>query len=216
MNLAVPHKPRLRGVSHYYGSFLAVIAAIVLVVTAPVGRARLGAAVFGFSVAGMLGASALLHRGSWSVAQHRRLTQLDHTMIFCTIAGTYTPILLLGEGGPWSTQLLVVMWAGATAGIVFEWLPVPPPRGYVTAVFITLGWVGLLAFPGIRDQLGSAAFWLILGGGLLYTGGAVVHALRRPDPWPHVFGYHEIWHLCVLGALVLHYVAIGWFVLPEG
>lgn len=214
MTLAVPDKPKLRGTTHLYGFYVALVAALVLVVTAPAGRARIGAAVFGFSAAGMLGASALLHRGSWTVEQHQWLTKLDHTMIFCTIAGTYTPILLLGDGGPHSTLLLVVMWIAAAAGITIEWLPVKAPRGYVTTVFLTMGWMGLFAFPGIYRSLGASAFWLILGGGLLYSVGALVHAWKWPDPAPSVFGYHEIWHVCVLAALCAHYIAIAGYVLP--
>ena len=135
-------------------------------------------------------------------------------MIFCTIAGTYTPILLLGDGGSHSMLLLVVLWIAAAAGIAIEWLPVRAPRGYVTTVFLTMGWMGLVAFPGIYSSLGATAFWLILGGGLLYSVGALVHAWQWPDPVPSVFGYHEIWHVCVLAALVLHYTAIAGYVLP--
>jgi hemolysin III len=214
--LAVPDKPRLRGVWHYYGFFVAVGAAILLVVTAPAGRARAAATVFGAAAASMFGASALLHRGHWNVAQHRRLTQLDHTAIFLLIAATYTPIGWLGRAGALSVPLLWAIWIGAGLGIVLEWLPFPPPRGYVTGVFVGLGWIAAAAFPGMWNSMGPGGLALVVGGGVLYTAGAFVHALRKPDPWPSVFGYHEIWHACVAAAAALHYALIAFVVLPKG
>jgi hemolysin III len=198
----------MRGVLHLYGFAVAVAAGSVLLAVSPGWRERLAAAAFVFSSAGMLGTSALLHRGRWTLAQTVRLLQLDHTMIFLTIAGTYTAVALLGMGTLWATIVLGAVWTGAVAGIVFEWLPFDAPRGYVTTVYVTLGWVAVIAFPDLWVHAGVLAFALVAAGGVLYTGGAIVHAARRPDPWPRVFGYHEVFHTCVVGALACHYAAI--------
>jgi len=209
-------KPRLRGVSHFYGFFVAIVAGVVLVATAPGGTATFAAAVYATTLAGMFGASALYHRGDWSPAQARRLLQLDHTAIFLLIAGTYTPIALLAMSGTLQVVTLTAVWVVAAAGIGFEWLPVPAPRGYVTTVYLALGWIGAFAFPPLWEHTGALGVALIAGGGISYTIGAIVHAARRPDPWPDVFGYHEIFHVFVILAAALHYCAIAFLVLPLG
>lgn len=201
-------KPRLRGVFHAYGAIAGAVAGAGLIAVAPGTTARIAATIFALASTGMLTVSALLHRRTWTLGQAVRLLQLDHTMIFLTIAGTYTAIALLGMSSGWAIVVLIVVWAGAISGIVFEWLPLESPRGYVTAVYIALGWVAVIAFWDLWVHAGVAAFVLIAAGGVLYTGGAIVHAARRPDPWPDVFGYHEIFHACVLGALMCHYAAI--------
>jgi hemolysin III len=209
-------KPRLRGVSHLYAFFVALVAGIVIVATAPPGTAAVGAAVYAVTLVTMFGVSALYHRRTWSLPMARRMLQLDHTAIFLVIAGTYTPIALLVLHGTERVVLLSLVWVAALGGIVFEWLPVPAPRGYVTAVYLTLGWLGVVALVPLWDHAGPAAVGLIAAGGLCYTLGAVVHAARRPDPWPAVFGYHEVFHLCVIAAAALQYAAIAFFVLPLG
>jgi hemolysin III len=212
--LALLPKPRYRGTSHFYALFVAIIAAVVLVATAPAGLATFGAAVYATTLVGMFGASALYHRGSWSPSTAKRLLQLDHTAIFLLIAGTYTPIALLAMDGVARAATLTAVWVIAAAGIVFEWMPVPAPRGYVTTVYLCLGWIGVFSFRPLYDATGWAGVLLIAGGGLCYTVGAIVHAARRPDPWPETFGYHEVFHLLVIVAAVLHYCAIAFLVLP--
>jgi hemolysin III len=207
-------KPRYRGTSHFYALFVAIIAAVVLVATAPAGLARFGATVYATFMVGMFGASALYHRGNWSVPTGKRLLQLDHTAIFLMIAGTYTPIALLVMDGTDRAATLTAVWVVAAAGIVFEWLPIRAPRGYVTTVYMALGWIGAFSFVPLYDATGWAGVLLIAGGGLLYTVGAVVHAARKPDPWPETFGYHEVFHVFVILAVILHYCAIAFLVLP--
>lgn len=201
-------KPRLRGVLHTYGAAAGAVAGLALIALAPGTRARIAATIFAVASTGMLTVSALLHRRRWSLARTARLLQLDHTMIFLTIAGTYTAVALLGMTSGWAILVLVLVWTGALGGIVFEWLPIDAPRGYVTAVYVTLGWVAVIAFRDLWIHAGVLAFALIAAGGVGYTAGAIVHAARRPDPWPRHFGYHEIFHACVLGALACHYAAI--------
>lgn len=207
--LTITEKPRLRGVLHLYGFVVALVAGTVLVGVAPAGGARFAVAVFAVTSTGMLGVSALLHRGRWSLPTTARLLQLDHTMIFLTIAGTYTAVAVLGMSSGWAAIVLALVWAGAIGGIVFEWIPVDAPRGYVTAVYVTLGWVAVLALPDLWIDGGVLPFVFVMLGGVFYTGGAIVHAARRPDPAPATFGYHEIFHACVLAALAAHYVAIS-------
>jgi len=207
-------KPRYRGTSHFYALFVAVIAAVVLVATAPAGLATFGAAVYATTLVGMFGASELYHRGSWSPSTAKRLLQLDHTAIFLLIAGTYTPSALLAMEGRTRAVTLGAVWLIACAGIVFEWLPVRAPRGYVTTVYLALGWIGVFSFRPLYDATGWTGVLLVAGGGLCYTVGAIVHAARKPDPWPETFGYHEIFHLLVIVAALLHYCTIAFLVLP--
>jgi hemolysin III len=213
---AVPPKPRLRGKSHFYAFFVSLVAGTALVITAPRGRPTWCAAVYAFGITAMLGASALLHRGNWTFEQSRKLTKLDHSAIYLMIAGTYTPISLLALSG-WSRAVVFcLIWLGAVAGIALEWAWYVPPKGWVTSIYITLGWVAIIAFPQLWTSLGVTGFLLIFGGGVFYTIGAVIHAAQRPDPAPAVFGYHEVFHMFVLVAVVLHFTAIAVFVLPDG
>jgi hemolysin III len=213
---AIAVKPRYRGLSHYYGLYVSLVAAAVLVATAPRGLATWTAAVYALSVSGMLAASALLHRGTWSAEQARVLTKVDHTGIYLLIAGSYTPISLLAMTGVLRAVVFSAVWLGALVGIALEWIWDRPPKGWVTAVYITLGWVAVVGIPQLWTSLGVAGFLLVVLGGVSYTIGAVIHAARRPDPWPEVFGYHELFHVFVLVALVLHFAAIAFFVLPKG
>jgi hemolysin III len=209
-------KPKLRGLTHLYAFGVAVVAAVALVATAPEGDATVAAAIYGVTLVGMFGASALYHRGNWTPPVARRLLQLDHTAIFLVIAGTYTPVAMLATSGAAADVLLALVWLIAAGGIVFEWLPVRAPRGYVTAVYLVLGWIGAFAIVSVWENVGAAGALLLAAGGLAYTAGAVVHAARRPDPWPEVFGYHEVFHVLVIVAAALQYTAIAFFVLPQG
>jgi hemolysin III len=204
----VPVRPRLRGVFHQYGLFAALGAGTVLVLTAPTARAGIAAAVYAASVCALLGVSALYHRVTWTPPVRRWLRHLDHAMIFVLIAGTYTPVGLLVLEGPLGTGVLVVVWAGAVAGIALNlgWRRAP---GWVgVAVYVALGWVAVIVLPQLVRQLGVVGTLLLVGGGLAYSVGALVYARRRPNPAPAVFGYHEIFHLLVLAGIALHFAAI--------
>jgi hemolysin III len=209
-------KPLLRGLTHFYGFFVSLPLGVVLVATAPRGLATWTALVYALTVSAMLGASALLHRGYWTVGQARVLTKLDHSCIYLLIAGTYTPVALIALSGWARVVVFSAVWLGAVLGIGLEWGWDRPPRGWVTANYIALGWVALIAFPQLWTSLGVAGFFLILLGGVSYTVGAVIHGAQRPDPWPITFGYHELFHVFVLVAVVLHFSAIAFVVLPKG
>ena len=210
-------KPRFRGVSHKWAFFVALLAGAVLVIAAPSGRATLAATVYAVSVVAMFGASALYHRVDWkSVAARRWMRRLDHSMIYLLIAGTYTPFALLVLEGGLAKAVLIAVWGGAALGIALKMLWPDTPKWLTAAVYIALGWVAVIAFPQLASELGVVGMALVAGGGLLYTAGAVVYALQRPNPAPAVFGYHEIFHVLVIAAALLQFVAVAAYALPQG
>ena len=208
-------KPRLRGVVHEYAFFVALVAGTALLVLAPSAKARLATAIYVLGLAGLLGTSALYHRVTWRKPNVRRwLRRLDHSMIFMLIAGTYTPFALLVLSQPLGTVVMVLIWSGAAGGIVLSLLWPDAPRPVSAAIYISLGWVAVIATPQLFDRLGALGIAMILAGGLLYSAGAVVYARRRPDPAPTVFGYYEIFHVLVVAAAALHFAVIAFLVLP--
>ena len=209
-------KPRLRGVSHQWAFFASLLTGVALVLAAPSGRAALAAAVYAVCVAGLFGASALYHRITWaSAAARRRMRRLDHSMIFLLIAGTYTPFALLALRGALATAILVVVWSAAAGGILLKLLWIDAPKWLVALIYVALGWVALAAFPELIERIGVTATALVGAGGVLYTIGAVVYALQRPDPAPAVFGYHEVFHALVIVAAALQYAVVAFYVLPR-
>jgi len=208
-------KPRMRGVSHQWAFFVSVGTGVALVLAAPAGRATVAAAIYAASVAGLFGASALYHRVAWaSVGARRRMRRLDHSMIFLLIAGTYTPFALLALRGALAVAILVLMWSAALAGIVLKLVWIDAPTRLVASIYVALGWMGLSAFPQMLARIGVTATVMVIGGGVLYTLGAVVYARQRPDPVPAVFGYHEIFHALVILAAAVQYAVVAFWVLP--
>lgn len=205
----IEEKPRLRGVSHLVFGGVAVFAWLALVVLAPTVGARAAAAVYMLGICCMLFFSSLLHRGNWSPATGAILLKLDLTGIYLAIAGTYTPLVALGLDGWVRPILLGAVWGGAIFGIVTEWLPVRKHKALAHVMFLTLGWAAVAALPLILVQTGVLVFALVFGGGVLYTIGAVIHITQRPDPFPAVFGYHEIFHALTIAAAICHYVAVA-------
>ena len=209
-------RPRLRGVFHQYAFFVAIVAGAVLVVVADSSREQIAMWIYGIALASMFGVSALYHRVTWrSPAVRKWMRRLDHSTILLLIAGTYTPFALLAFDGRVADVILIVVWSGAAAGLVLNLLWVDAPTWLTALVFVTLGWVGAVAVPELLD-FGVAPAVLVFAGGALYTIGALAYAFKRPNPRPHIFGYHEIFHLLVVGAAVTHFVAIAGFVLPQG
>jgi hemolysin III len=214
MAISVP--PRFRGVLHQTAFFVAVAAGVVVSASAEGARTTVAAAVFTGSVALMLGASALYHRVTWSPRVRPWIRRLDHAGIYLLIAGTYTPVGLLTLEGALRTVVLAIVWTGAAAAIVLKFAWVTAPKWLSAVIGIALGWVGVLAVPQLVDHAGVAAFALLLAGGLAYTLGALVYALKRPNPAPAVFGYHEVFHALTLVAVACQYVAISFWVLRVG
>jgi hemolysin III len=201
-------KPVLRGWLHLLW-FGASLAGGTLLLARAHGATRIAAiAVYAASVSALFGISALYHRGNWSAAWSRRLQRLDHAMIFFLIAGTATPAFLLATHGAFGLAILIVLWALTltAAAIHLAWMSAPEPL--VGATFIGLGWVAALALPGVWVHAGAAAGALMLAGGLLYTAGAISYHRRWPDPYPSVFGYHEVFHASVCAAATCQFVAI--------
>jgi len=208
-------KPRLRGVLHQYAFFGALAAAAALVSSARGGRATLAAVVYGASLAALFGVSALYHRVTWSERARRWMGRLDHAMIGLLIAGTFTPFGLLVLADTPAGAVLPVVWIGALAGIALHVLWIDAPKWLSAVVYVAVGWSGLLAFPHLVSRLGWTPAALLALGGALYSAGALVYVLRRPNPAPGVFGYHEIFHAFVVAAAVTHYAVVAVYVLPS-
>jgi hemolysin III len=206
--LASP-RPRLRGTSHLIAAVVPLPGAAAWTLAQDTVRERAGVALFGFGVAVMFTCSALLHLRRWTVAMHERLFRLDHTGIYSAIGGSAAGIAVLGLDGWPRRAMLIGAAVGTGVGIVLEWLPFAPPRGLSNSVYITLGWLPVLLLPWLWIADGPLVVLLIVGGGVLYTSGAVIVALRRPDVLPGWFGYHELFHVLVILAVVLHAVAVA-------
>jgi hemolysin III len=210
-------KPRLRGVSHEWAFFVSLVLGAGLIFAAQTPRATLAVAIYAASLSALLGTSALYHRVDWKRPRARAwMRRLDHTMIFFLIAGTYTPFALLVLDGPIADAILVVVWAGAIAGSVVEMIWISHPKWVAALIYMSLGWVAVVAFPEMWGAIGVGGTLLIAGGGLLYTAGAIVYATQRPDPNPAVFGYHEVFHLFVIAAAAAHFAAVAIYALPRG
>ncbi len=201
-------KPRLRGWFHSVAFFVSIPAGIVLVVIARSAAARTAAIIYALSLTALFGVSGAYHRGSWSPQALRWMKRLDHSMIFVLIAGSYTPISLLVLHGAWSIVILATVWAGAALGVTLKMFRVDGLHHLTGGLYMALGWLAVVAFPQIARGLSGPAIALMVAGGLLYTGGAVVLARNRPDPSPATFGYHEVWHTCIVCAATCHYVMI--------
>jgi hemolysin III len=201
-------RPRLRGVSHQYAFFLSLVAGAALVVAAAGGREIVASAVFAAALAVMFGVSAVYHRVLWGPVARRWMRRLDHAAIYLLIAGTYTPFGLLVLPPTWAVVLLSIVWSGCAVAIVLKFVWVDAPKWLAAVVAIALGWVGVVAFPHLVDA-GTGPLVLLGVGGILYTAGAVVYARGRPDPFPTVFGYHELFHACVIAAAACQYAAVA-------
>jgi hemolysin III len=206
-------KPRFRGVLHQWAFFVSLVTGAVLVLVAPAGRATLAVTIYSLTVAGLFGVSATYHRVDWASPNARRwMRRLDHSMIFLLIAGTYTPFALLALHGTLATAILVAVWGGALAGIVLNLVWIDAPKWLTAVVYVALGWVAVVAFPAMFHDLGVTPTVLVALGGVLYTIGAVVYAVRRPDPLPAVFGYHEVFHALVIAAAAVQYSVVAFYV----
>ena len=210
---AEPLRPRLRGVLHQWAFAAFGGGCLALVITADTGRARVAALIYAVSVVGLFGTSALYHRRTWSTRARSRMKRLDHSMIFVLIAGTYTPFAMLVLEGTLALVILAVVWGGALLGIASRLLWLGTPKWLTAAIYLALGWVAVAVLPELTERAGVATVVLLAIGGVLYTAGAVVYALGRPNPIPAVFGFHEVFHVLTIAAAVLHFIAVGAFAL---
>ncbi len=201
-------KPHLRGWLHLGATPLALAASIVLVVLAPTTATKWASAVYLASSLILFGVSALYHRFYWAPPWERFWKRFDHSNIFLLIAGTYTPLCVALLSPTKCRNVLLIVWLGALAGILLNIFWPSAPRWLTTLVYVVLGWVAIWYLPDLWRAGGPAVVILIIVGGVLYTIGAVVYALKRPDPSPKWFGFHEIFHLCTVLAWACHCVAV--------
>jgi hemolysin III len=201
-------KPRLRGWLHAVTFPLALVGGLVLVALADSTTERVVTVVFTICTSALFGVSATYHRGTWSEPTRILLKRLDHSSIFLLIAGSYTPYAVLLLPTDQARLLLGLVWGGAVLGILFRVFWVGAPRWLYTPIYIVLGWTAVWFLPSLYAGGGALVVGLLVAGGLLYSGGAVVYATKRPDPSPRYFGFHEIFHACTVLAFACHYTGV--------
>ena len=209
-----PAKPKLRGVLHEIAFFVSLVSGAWLVWDAPTTSSKLICLVYACAISLLFGVSALFHRHTWGPAGRRRMRRADHSTIFIAIAGSYTAVAGIALTGWARTTVLVVVWVGAALGITLRQVWLDAPKWVIALPYVVVGWAAVAVLPQLERALGPTGFVLLLIGGLAYSAGAVVYALKKPDPVPGVFGYHEVFHACTIVGAVFHFVVIAWFVLP--
>jgi hemolysin III len=208
--------PLLRGVSHQWAFWFALAATAALVALAPPGVPRISALIYGAGLCLMLAASALYHRLKCSPGIRTLLCRIDHSAIYVFMAASYTPVALLVLEDATRWIVLASVWAGALGGVALSVAWVTAPRLLFAISYVALGWVMVIAFPELLRNLDLTPILLFGIGGVLYSAGAVIYALRRPNPWPSHFGFHEIFHALVIAAALIHFVAMAGWVIPRG
>jgi len=214
--LAHEIKPKLRGWLHLVTAPLTLAAGIVLIALSPDALTRTGAALFTGSALLLFTVSAIYHTGTWSPSVWAFLRRFDHSNIFLLIAGSYTPFALILLEGTQRAVLLSVVWTGAVLGVGFRIFWTDAPRWLYTPIYIALGWAAVFFIPGLFSGamnlglgIGVATFVLVVTGGALYTVGGLVYGLKRPNPSPQWFGFHEVFHTFTILAFVSHYVGVS-------
>ena len=208
-------KPLLRGWAHMVSFPLWLIGGALMIVLAHAtawGTFLLTVYVAGTGI--MFGVSALYHRGRWQPKAKALMQRFDRSAIFLAIAGGQTPVVWVCLHGWARVAVLLAAWVGAVAGIVLHWLP-SVPRALRGASYMVVSWVAVVLFPQMWHSLGPTGFWLILLGGACYTVGAVSLATKWPNPWPRVFGFHEVFHAFTVVAAALQFIAIADVVAPR-
>ena len=209
-------KPVLRGWSHVLAfATLVALGSWLIADAADTKRGPVLMIVYVAGTGAMFGVSSLYHRLPWSLSARAVMSKLDHCTIFLAIAGAYTPIAVIALHGWHRPAVLFTAWIGAAVGITLQWVPFHLPRWAFAAVYVVVGWAAAPSFAQLYRGLGIVGFLLVLGGGLAYTVGALVYARKRPDPWPAVFGFHEVFHLCTIVGAGLHFAAMAAVVLPK-
>ncbi|UVY85719.1 hemolysin III family protein [Brachybacterium sp. NBEC-018] len=202
-------KPRLRGISHLAAFPAALIAGLVIVALGDSLANRLAMVVFVTTASLLFGVSATYHRGTWSPQHAIILRRFDHANIFLIIAGTYTPLAVALLEPRSAAILLTIAWAGALIGVAFRVFWTHAPRWLYVPAYVALGWIAIFYMPQFLAGGGWAVVWLLVAGGLAYTAGAVVYGLKRPNPSPAWFGFHEIFHAATLAGFACHFVAVA-------
>ncbi|MGA2036674.1 MAG: hemolysin III family protein [Acidimicrobiales bacterium] len=206
-------RPLLRGWIHLGALCVFVVAGPVLAAQAPTTWTATALAVYALSIVALFGVSTAFHRVRWAPAARRRMRRADHATIFVAIAGTYTAVAGLALRGWAQVLVLCLAWTGAAVGITLRQVWLDAPKWAIALPYVILGWCALAVIPQLLDGLGSAGFGLLLAGGAVYSAGAVVYALRKPDLVPGVFGYHELFHACTVVGASLHFALIAAYAL---
>jgi hemolysin III len=206
MNVKV--KPRLRGHFHQAAFFMALGAGAVLLAVAPNPLARWVGLVYALSLAGMFGVSALYHRITWRPEIRVWWRRLDHSAIFILIAGTGTPVSVLGIGGEHGDIMLAIFWGAALVGVFKELVWTLAPRWISAVLYVMMGWACVLYYSEMATGLGPVGIGFMIAGGVAYTVGALIYASKKPNPFPATFGYHEIFHALTIIAGLLHFMAV--------
>lgn len=211
INTAPPAEPRpiLRGAMHGIAAVLTPFAMLTLLLLADSPREYVGAAVFATSLLLLYASSATYHLAPWPARLRRVMKRVDHSMIFVLIGGTYTPFCLIVLDNRWGIPMLSVVWTLAAAGVLLKVLRPDAPRWLGVGLYIGLGWVGVIAAVPIVSALPAAAIVMLILGGQLYTIGAIIYALRRPNPSPRFFGFHEVFHTFVIAGSAVHFSLIA-------
>jgi hemolysin III len=191
-----------------------LVAAVLLTALVPGGTARGAAVVYGVGLCALFAASGTYHRWRWNPRWRPLLRRIDHSTIFVFIAASYTPVALLVMHGTLRWAILIAVWTGALAGVILSVAWITAPRVLSALCYLALGWVVVVALPQMIDRLDVAPLLLLAAGGVLYSAGAVVYATKRPNPWPRVFGFHEVFHALVIAAAAAHFAAVAIYALP--
>jgi hemolysin III len=208
MSTEQPPRPSLRGTMHRSSVPIGVCLTVVLALRAPSAGQRAAVIIYGVCVLAMLTVSGIYHAPRWYASERRLLRRFDHSTIFVAIAGTYTAVIVLGLSGATRVVLLVLAWVVAAVGVAIRMLWLDAAPGLVAAVYLVAGWMVLLQPVAYARALDGVELAFLAAGGVLYSLGAVVYALKRPNPWPSTFGYHEVFHALVVAAAFGHWVSI--------
>ncbi len=205
---AVIPRPSFRGRLHQIAFVLAVPAGLLLIFSSHGFTAHIASTLFVLSLLALFGASGTYHMAHWPPAVKARLQRLDHAMIFVLIAGSYTPVALLALEPAWGITFLVLAWGIAAGGAILAVWHIDTIHRYAAFLYIGFGWLLVFALPAVLRAMDTTELLLLFAGGLLYTVGAIGLWLRRPNPSPTIFGYHEVWHAMTLLAAGCHYTLV--------
>jgi hemolysin III len=205
-------KPRWRGRIHLGAFVLSIPAGLALVMWSQGVSAHVAAVLFALSLAGLFGTSATYHTGNWTPKIRARLRRLDHAMIFVLIAGSYTPLTILALQPAWGMALLAIVWTVAVVGVTLALTRFDSLHRIGGYLYIGMGWIVVIALPAVVQSLSPAELGLLFAGGVLYTVGAIGLNMKRPNPRPLVFGYHEVWHAMTVAAALCHFTLVAMLV----
>ncbi|HWO94057.1 MAG TPA: hemolysin III family protein [Dehalococcoidia bacterium] len=204
-----PPRPLLRGILHLVAAMFAIVGLVALLLTATSPSGYVGASIYGAGLILLYSTSAAYHRLSRRPALHGVLRRLDHGMIFVLIGATYTPFCLGVLDLAWGIPMLAVVWSIAALGVMLKVAWIGLPKWLGVSLYVALGWMAVVIAPEVASELAIGGLALLVGGGVLYTVGGVAYGLAWPNPWPRVFGFHEVFHSFVIGGSALHYAAVA-------